>query len=462
MQTAVETLGDRRVRIRVEVPVADVDHAFEHALRDLSQGTKIPGFRKGKVPPNIVRARLGEEAVVDEALRTHLQSWYGRALDQERIEPVSRPEIDYEAPPAEGTPWTFTATLEVAPEATLPAELKLEAPRHEPTVDEEAVKARLERMRELATQLEPIEDAPAETGHVALIDFVATVDGKKLKDGSASDYSIELGSGRLLPGIEEALVGMTPGSETDVEVVMPDEAPKKVAGRTASFHVALKELKRRVLPELDDAFARDVSEFETLAELRTDVEAKLRERAEAAVDGEYRAAVLSALGEAAQVEIPEAMVARRIDERLEATARGMARRGIRLEQYLQATGQSLADIVRDLRPEAEASARQELALKALAVREKVVVDDAEVEAFVREEAGDEQDPDAVTRRVMETPAARESVREDLVLRKALDRAVELATPISPELAAAREKLWTPDDEAKSGQKPEIWTPGSAR
>jgi trigger factor len=462
MQTAVETLGDRRVRIRVEVPVADVDHAFEHALRDLSQGTKIPGFRKGKVPPNIVRARLGEEAVVDEALRTHLQSWYGRALDQERIEPVSRPEIDYEAPPAEGTPWTFTATLEVAPEATLPAELKLEAPRHEPTVDEEAVKARLERMRELATQLEPIEDAPAETGHVALIDFVATVDGKKLKDGSASDYSIELGSGRLLPGIEEALVGMTPGSETDVEVVMPDEAPKKVAGRTASFHVALKELKRRVLPALDDAFARDVSEFETLAELRTDVEAKLRERAEAAVDGEYRAAVLSALGEAAQVEIPEAMVARRIDERLEATARGMARRGIRLEQYLQATGQSLADIVRDLRPEAEASARQELALKALAVREKVVVDDAEVEAFVREEAGDEQDPDAVTRRVMETPAARESVREDLVLRKALDRAVELATPISPELAAAREKLWTPDDEAKSGQKPEIWTPGSAR
>jgi trigger factor len=462
MQTAVETLGDRRVRLRVEVPVADVDHAFEHALRDLSQGTKIPGFRKGKVPPNIVRARLGEEAVVDEALRTHLQSWYGRALDQERIEPVSRPEIDYEAPPAEGTPWTFTATLEVAPEATLPAELKLEAPRHEPTVDEEAVKARLERMRELATQLEPIEDAPAETGHVALIDFVATVDGKKLKDGSASDYSIELGSGRLLPGIEEALVGMTPGSETDVEVVMPDEAPKKVAGRTASFHVALKELKRRVLPELDDAFARDVSEFETLAELRTDVEAKLRERAEAAVDGEYRAAVLSALGEAAQVEIPEAMVARRIDERLEATARGMARRGIRLEQYLQATGQSLADIVRDLRPEAEASARQELALKALAVREKVVVDDAEVEAFVREEAGDEQDPDAVTRRVMETPAARESVREDLVLRKALDRAVELATPISPELAAAREKLWTPDDEAKSGQKPEIWTPGSAR
>jgi trigger factor len=462
MQTAVETLADRRVRIRVEVPVADVDHAFEHALRDLSQGTKIPGFRKGKVPPNIVRARLGDEAVVDEALRTHLQGWYGRALDQERIEPVSRPEIDYEAPPAEGAPWTFTATLEVAPEATLPAELKLEAPRHEAKVDEEAVQARLERMRELATQLEPVEDAPAETGHVALIDFVATLDGKKMKDGSASDYSIELGSGRLLPGIEEALVGMTPGSETDVEVVMPDEAPKKVAGRTANFHVALKELKRRVLPELDDAFARDVSEFETLAELRTDVEAKLRERAEAAVDGEYRAAVLNALGEAAQVEIPEAMVARRIDERLEATARGMARRGIRLEQYLQATGQSLADVVRDLRPEAEASARQELALKALAAREKVVVDDAELEAFVREEAGDEQDPDAVTRRVMETPAARESVREDLVLRKALDRAVELATPISPELAAAREKLWTPDDEAKSGKKPEIWTPGSAR
>jgi trigger factor len=462
MQTAVESLGDRRVRIRVEVPVADVDHAFEHALRDLSQGTKIPGFRKGKVPSNIVRARLGEEAVVDEALRTHLQGWYGRALDQERIEPVSRPEIDYDAPPAEGAAWTFTATLEVAPEATLPADLKLEAPRHEPTVDDEAVQARLERMRELATQLEPVEDAPAEQGHVALIDFVATVDGKRLKDGSASDYSIELGSGRLLPGIEEALVGMRPGSETDVEVVMPDEAPKKVAGRTAIFHVSLKELKRRVLPELDDAFARDVSEFETLAELRTDVEAKLRERAEAAVDGEYRAAVLNALGEAAQVEIPEAMVARRIDERLEATARGMARRGIRLEQYLQATGQSLADVVSDLRPEAESSARQELALRAFAARENIVADDAEVEAFVREEAADEQDPDAVTRRVMETPAARESVREDLVLRKALDRAVELATPISPELAAAREKLWTPEDEAKSGKKPEIWTPGSAR
>jgi trigger factor len=294
---------------------------------------------------------------------------------------------------------------------------------------------------------------------VALIDFVSRVNGKKLRDGSATDYLVELGSGRLLAGLEDAMVGMREGETREATTTLPEETPdRKVAGKEAVFEITLKELKRRILPELDDSFAKDVSEFETLAELKADIERQLRERADSATEGEYRSAVLIALGNAATVEIPPMMVERRVQDRLETIARTFARRGMRLDQYLQMTGQSIEDVVRDLRPDAEASARQELALKAFAQREKIAPSDAELEAFVLEQATaeGEKDPAETTRKVMESPSARESLREELRLKMALDRAVEIAkpVPIAPTVAV-EEAAGAAEPRTTSG----IWLPG---
>ncbi len=430
MQTTIEPLGGDRVRLRVEVPIHDVDHAFEHALHDLAAQAKIPGFRKGRVPPGVIKSRLGAETVVQEALDGHLSRWYGRAMDMQALEPVEGPSIDWDEPLTEGRAWTFTAEVQVAPSATLPKKLALEAPREKAEVPADAVDARLERMRGLSAQLEPVTDTPAETGMMAVIDFAGTVGGRRIKNGSASDYMIEIGSGRLLDALETALVGMQPGETREIETQLPDDGPdKKLNGKVATFTVTMKELKRRVLPELDDDFAAMISEFETIAALRADIERQLMERAEAEVDGLYRQAVLRALGEAATVDVPAAMVDRRLQDRVEGLARGMARQGVRLEDFLRQTGQSPADLLADLRPEAEASARQELALRALADREQIAPGDEELEAWVLEQAAEEKDPEATARRVMESPSARESVRQELRLKLALDRAVELCKPV---------------------------------
>jgi trigger factor len=460
METTLERLDGDRIRLKVEVSTHDVDHAFEHAIRDLAKNTRVPGFRPGKAPAAALRARLGQEAIVAEALDGHLSGWYGRALDQAGVEPVERPTIDYDGPPTEGEAWTFTAEVQVAPAAELPKKLELEAPRHEVEIPDSAVDERLDRMRTMAAQLEPIDDEPAELGMVALIDFVSRVNGKRLRDGSATDYLVELGSGRLLDGLEEAMVGMREGETREATTVLPEEAPdRKVAGKEAVFEITLKELKRRTLPDLDDSFAKDVSEFETLSELKADIERQLRERAETATEGEYRSAVLVALGNAATVEIPAMMVERRVQDRLETIARTFARRGMRLDQYLQMTGQSIEDVVNDLRPDAEASARQELALKAFAEREQIAPSDAELEAFVLEQATaeEEQDPAETTRKVMESPSARESLREELRLKMALDRAVEITkpVPVAPTVAIEDAAAGAEERTTASG----IWLPG---
>jgi trigger factor len=457
MQTAVEPLDGDRVRITVEVPVGDIDHAFEHAIRDLSGSVRIPGFRKGKVPAGVLKARLGTDAIASEALDGHLSRWYGRAMDIAQLEPVDRPTIDYDAPPIEGEPWTFTAEVTVAPTATLPQPLVLRAAQYPVAVADEVVAERLERMRSLAAELEPVEDGAAEAGMQALIDFSSTADGRPLKGGSATDYLVEVGSGRLLDGLEQALIGLRPAETTTVEIDLPDDASdRKLRGKTATFTLTLKELKRRVLPDVDDAFAQAVSEFATADELRADIRRQLEERAAVERDGAYRAAVLTALGEQAIVAVPEAMALRRLDERLEGLARGMARRGIRLEAYLEATGQSISDVIAELRPEAESSARQELALRAFADGEAITASDDELEVFIHEQSAAEKDPEKAARTVLENPAAREAVRSELRLKKALDRAVEIATPVPVDESE------TAGGDAEEPNKPKLWLPGDPR
>ena len=259
MQTDVETLPEDRVRLTVEVSAHDVDHAFEHALRDLAKDVRMPGFRKGKVPAKVVLARLGPEAVTRRRCARTSAAGTARAVSQARIEPVDQPDIDWSDPPQEGVPFAFTATVQVAPGATLPDELVLEAPREHVEIPDGAVDSELERLRagRGRARAAPPDDAEAGPGHFALIDFTGTLDGKVLKDASVTDYQVEVGSGRLVGELERLLPGMQVGETRAGRRHVPGRlrAARRSPAAPRTSRCTLKELKERVLPELDDAFA---------------------------------------------------------------------------------------------------------------------------------------------------------------------------------------------------------------
>ena len=264
MGTQVEELPDNKVRLTVQVPLADIQHAVEHATSDLAQSVKVPGFRKGKVPTAVLEARIGRERIFNEAVETHIGGWFLNAAANNRIRPIAQPEYDYAVPESEDDAFSFTATVSVQPKPEPADWTKLEVPYVEPEVPQEVVDQELEELRSSVAELTPVEDRPARTGDVAVIDaFDETGDGQR-------DLVVELGTGRLLEELERALIGSSPGETKELELEQPD-------GSNAKATVTLKELKEKVLSPLDDELARASSEFDTLDELRGDIERRIRE-----------------------------------------------------------------------------------------------------------------------------------------------------------------------------------------
>ena len=463
MKTQVSALADNRVRLEVEVPAADVDHAFEHALHDLSASVRVPGFRRGKAPKPLVMRQVGRDTVIEEALRDHLSGWYTRAVAVAGIAPVDRPTIDWNDQPAEGAPFAFTAEVEVKPPPEVRAYTGLEAVRQPVEVPEQAIDAEIERLRATVAELNPV-DRPAAEGDFVVIDYHSSVDDEALEDGSGEAYGVELGAGKLLPELEAGIAGIAPEGERDIDVSIPEgDESQQLAGKQVRFHVTVKEVKERVLPALDDELATSVSEFDTLGELRADIHERIREAIQHESDRRYRSAVLAALGEQLSTPVPEALVRDRLSEMTRGLIGELRARGIEMDDYLRISGQSAEQLVEAMRPQAEDAVRKDLALEAVAAAESIEVTDEMVEAWVREQASEsEEDADTSVARLMGDPAVLTALRTDLVMQRALDIVVEKAKPISPEKAEARDKLWTPEKEsAASGAKPSpIWTPGS--
>jgi trigger factor len=464
MKTQVQELADNRVRMTVEVPAHDVEHALDHALADLSRAVRIPGFRKGKAPKPLVMQRVGRDAVVEEALQGHLGGWYSRAVAVTGIDPVDRPTIDWQDEPAAGTAFSFSAEVEVKPAPKVRAYKGLEAVKPDATVPDEAVQEELERLQASVAELRPVE-RPAEAGDFVVIDFVGSIDGRPFEGGSGTDYAVELGEGRLLPDMERAIAGMRAGEERDVPVTFPADYPADgLAGESASFHLTLKDVKERVLPALDDEFARSASEFDTVAELRDDIVRRLTEALEAQVDMVFRGEVLDALAKELVTPVPEPLVRNRMAEMTRSMIDTLRSRGFTMDEYLRRTGQSADAVLDAMRPQAEDAVRKDMALEAVADAEGVEVTDEMIESFVREQApASGESPDDGVARIMGDPATLTAIRLDLRLQKALDVVVEHAKPISEATGRAREALWTPGKEkesAGSGGTSRIWTPGS--
>lgn len=483
LTTTVDQLPESRVRVDTEVPGAEVERRMQQAARKLGGQLRIPGFRKGKVPPAVVIRRLGREAVFDDALRDALGEWYVDALEDAGIAPIGEPDFKFEEQiPADGDPLRFSIEIGVLPTAALGEYKGLEVGRREPRVEPAAVDQELERLRDQLAKLETVQ-RPAQSGDHVVIDYAGSVDGQSFAGGEGRDQLIELGSGRLIPGFEEQLVGAGAGETRTVQVTFPgDYGAEELAGRDASFEVKISEVKAKQLPELDDEFAAEASEFDTLAQLREDIERRLRQADEHAIEHEFEEAVLQAAADAADVQLPPKLVHARAHELLEQTFSALARQGINRETYLKIVGKDEEELAREAEPDAERALRREAVLTAVVAAEEIEpTDDELVEALRPASERDGSDPQQLVARLRETGEQAEraggtrraaagrravrtlrSLREDVAARRALELLVSEAKPITVEQARAREKLWTPgrDEDEKAPAAGQIWTPGS--
>lgn len=448
MRTKVEELPESRVRLEIEVPEEDVKHALEHAASDLAGSLKIPGFRKGKAPVQVVTARVGREALWEEAVRSHVDGWFWTAAADSGVRPVANPEVEVaDGPPDDGGSFSFTATVAVVPTPRVGDWRELEVPAAEAEVPAELVEEGLERVRETVADLSAVDHRAVQPGDVVVLDLDGDEPGTTQRD-----YVIEVGGGRLVDEIEAALVGMSAGEAKQVDFDLAEE-------RRASVQVTVKEIKEKVLPPLDDDLARAASEFETLAELRASIEEELREQLESELDAQLRQDAVDALVAASSFEGLGPMVDRRASELASGFVRSIESRGLSLEVYMAMTNQTQEQLVGRLRAEAEQSLKRELVLESVAEDLGLQVADAEIEALVREQAeAAGEAPDEVLAAVREGRGF-EQLRGDLRMRKALDEVVAGVKRIPVELARAREKLWTPEKEKGPTEKT-LWTPGS--
>ena len=444
MQAQVEELGGDKVRLTVEVDGHDVHHAVEHAASDLAETVKIPGFRPGKVPREVLIKRVGRERVLGEAIDSHIGGWFWRAAEQTKVRPVAQPEYDYELPETDDGPWTFTATVPVQPKPELPDWRELEVPFAEPEIPAELVDQALHELQSNAADLSPAVDRPAQEGDVVVIDLVMPEDSRR-------DYGVELGGGRLAPEIESALIGMSAGETQTVEIPVAED-------KSTPVEITLKDVQEKVLPPLDDELARKVSEFDSLDELRSDVERTMREQLEDELEGQFRAAAVDALVGATKVDAGGPLVEARTRELLNGLVRSVERRGISFDAYLAMSGRTPEQLIEALRSEAAQSVARELVLEALADKEEISPSDESVDELVREQSDEGEDTAEAIAQLRES-GAYERLREDLRLRAALDRLAQDVKRIPVELAEARESIWTPEQD-KPATATKLWTPGS--
>jgi len=471
MATAVKTntteLGESRVRVAVEVPSEALERELSAAAGEIGRDLRVPGFRKGKVPPQVVLQQVGRDAVLDEAVRRGLPAWYEQAVSEAGIATVGDPKVDLSDLPQKGAPLEFTIEVGVRPAATLGDWKGMEVGRREPEVSPDEVQAELERLRESLASLETVE-RPAEKGDFAVIDFVGRIDGEPFEGGEARGYLLELGSGRLIEGFEDQLRGASAGDEREVRVTFPEDyQAEQLAGQEAVFAVGVKEVKQKRLPELDDDFALEAGGFDTLDELRAEIESRVREVEESNIEAEFREAAVDAVAREAKVDVPHELVHAKAHEMWHRTARRLSSQGLDPQSYLQMTGKTEEELVTEAEPDAEKALRRESVLAALVKAEGIEVGDEEIidalrEASAAQTSGQQPGEKSLQRSLKraKSQGTDEAMREDIAMRKAVDLVVEHAKGIPVEQAKARDKLWTPEKQRDEASTGEIWTPGS--
>ena len=468
MQTTFKELPNSRVEVEAEVPAADIEKATSRAARAMAKEMRMPGFRAGKAPPSLVIQRLGFASVLQEAIRDALPEWYEQALLDTGVSPIGDPSIEMvSAPEDEGEPLKFKFEVGVRPEATLGNYKGLEVGKEEKEVPDEIVDTEVERIREGFARLEQGE-REAEEGDSLVIDFEGFLDGSPFQGGTAEEQNVTIGSGQLIPGFEEQLVGAKAGEEREVNVTFPEDyQAEHLAGKEAVFKVKVKEVREKVLPELDDDFASEASEFDTLEELRADIREKVGTALGSRADEDFRVAAIDAAVEEATVEVPEELATARATERWERMERQLAQRGMDPNQFLQMQGKTRDELIEETKPDAEKELKREAVVTAIAEAEGIEVTEEEMlEALEHSAEHERTTPEKLLERLRQN--GRDAmVSEDLRARKAIELVADAAKPIPKEeadarqeKAEAREKLLAPEGEGEGKAKASgLWTPG---
>lgn len=416
--------------LQVEVEAEKVTTALDKAFRKVVQRVNVPGFRKGKVPRRIFEARFGIESLYQDALDILLPEAYSEAVSQTEIEPVDRPAID-DVEIEVGKPLRFSAKVTVKPEVKL-GDYSVVPYEDKPFVaDEEQVAEELERLRAGHAELRVVEEAEAESGDLLIIDFKGYVDGESFEGGEAENYQLELGTGTFVGGFEDQLVGAKVGEDRKIAVTFPEEYHvKSLRGKEARFDVRVQDIKRRSLPELDDEFAKDISEFETFAELEADIVKNLEQRLAHEHEHHVSDAVIEEVTRRSEVDIPDVMIEHEIDQRLRDFAARLNQQGVPLDAYQEFTGATTEELRAQFRDEAARQVKTGLVLEAIAAAENVQATDEDCDEELQKVADSAQLP---LERVRELMLSRDPglamLREQIKTRKTVELLVSRAEPV---------------------------------
>ena len=415
---------------KVTLKITVDNNKFEEAVNKAYNKTKgkynIPGFRKGKAPKVVIETQYGKGVFYNDAIDMLFPEVYPEAIKELNIDPIDRPDLDIEEI-SKDNGLVMVVNVEVKPEFELGAYKGIEISKVDNTVSEEDVEARLNEMVNRNARLTSVEDKALENGDTAVIDFEGFENGVAFEGGKGENYNLVIGSNTFIPGFEDQLVGKKAGEEVEVNVTFPETYhAENLAGKPVVFNVKVNDVKVKEVPALDDEFAKDTTEFETLAELRADVKAKLEEQAKNASDAEMRNALVEKVSANTEVEVPEAMVKHQIDNMLMELNYQLQYQGLNLEQLLQMTGRGLDELREERRADAERLVKSSLVLEAIAEKENVEVNDADVDAELEKMAAMyNMEVEKIKSSLRETDI--EDIKGQIKIRKTLDLLVENAT-----------------------------------
>lgn len=425
MSVQVEKLEKNMAKLTIEVSAEELEKALEEAFQKNKNKISVPGFRKGKVPRQMIERMYGKEIFYEEAANALIPGAYEKALDECEEDIVSSPSIDVVQIEA-GKPFIFTAEVALKPEVKLGKYKGVKVDKADTAVTEEEVDAEINRERENNARNIEVTDRAVKDKDMTVIDFEGFVDGVAFEGGKGENYPLTIGSGAFIPGFEEQLIGAEIGKEVEVNVTFPEDyQAEELKGKAAVFKCTVKEIKEKELPELDDEFASEVSEFETLAEYKADVKGRLEEKKAKEAKDAKEAAVIEAIVKDSDMEIPEAMLATQQRQMVDEFAQRIQMQGLSMDQYFQFTGASYEQLIEQVKPQAEKRIQSRLVLEAIAKAENIEVTEEDYEEELKSMAEAYQmEVDKVKELLPEKSVSQ--IKEDIAVRKAAEFAVENA------------------------------------
>ena len=433
-----------KAQITVEIGKEEFEAALTKAYLKVKKDIMIPGFRKGKAPRKMVEVMYGAQVFYEDAIEEIFPDIYTAAVVDQKIKAVGRPSVTNMETPEEGGV-VLTVSTELYPEVTLGQYKGLEVPKAEASVTDEEVEAEVDRLAEQSARISTV-DRPAKMGDTVVLDFEGSVDGKAFDGGKGENHSLELGSGQFIPGFEDQLVGVSAGEEKDVVVTFPEQYTKELAGKEATFHCKVHEVKEKILPEKDDEFAKDVSEFDTMEALRADIRARQLKQKEDGINSAFENACVAKAVENMTAAIPDCMIEEQLDKQIEEFGYQMQRNGMSMDDYLKMMGGDVSRLRASFRPMAENNVKANVLIAQIIEEEHIEVSDEEVDAEVKKLAEQYKMEEDKVKEYLTV----DSLKSDLAYRKAVQLIADSAVPVAPKAdeTAEEEKAEPAAEETK--------------